>query len=100
MQYFRDSLEWTDLAVRTIGDNFITNEENISLFQQLFSGTDQLLSSATVGKKAIAGLPSRLGELESRSRPNNLIIYGFADDQENRCLPLSTNNMCLLRIHQ
>lgn len=68
------------MAVRNLSDKVNAIEQSISSFQQLFDDVSLLRSSA--------GLTAHLKDLESRSRRNNLTLYGFADS-ESECWAIS-----------
>lgn len=76
-----ESLESTNTAVHNLSAKVNAIEQRIPSFQQLSDDVGLLRSSATTFETNIAGLSSRLEDLESRSRRSNLIFYGFEDNE-------------------
>lgn len=70
------------MAIKNLSAKVNAIEQSISSFQKLrvlSNDVSPLRSFAVALETYIAGLTSRLGDPESRSRHNNLIFYGVAD---------------------
>ncbi|XP_075730283.1 uncharacterized protein LOC142772067 [Rhipicephalus microplus] len=81
VQILKSQLSTTDKAISELGKRIDSLESHYSCVDTLRSDLDAMATATSQTATQVSVLEARLDDAENRSRRNNLLFYGLADDK-------------------